>query len=225
MTEIKALIRRKAGNPSTADLTDDQLTDAVDSALAEYSRNRPVLVLDHLETVEGAAEYDLSAKTGIIGIEDCFYGTAAKVFDTDFPGRIDLPGLSGIRVFHNPSVFIQYMQKVESYDRIFEGDYEWHGDRKTIELIPAPSRTGTKVYYVYRKMHTIATVPSEDEELFLKWAVAESLEYVMEKRGKFSAVSGYGQSVSIGLNRSEARAKTLKEEFRRAFGGTPIAVG
>lgn len=225
LDEIKALIRRKAGNPSTADLTNDQVSDAIDSALIEYSKNRPVLVLEYLTTIADTAEYSLSGKTGIMGIEECFYGMVANVFDTDFPGRIDLPGLSGIQVFHNPSIFIQYMQKVESYDRMFEGDYEWHGDRKKIELIPAPSSTGTKVYYVYQKKHTLATVPDEDEELFLKWAIAESLEYVMEKRGKFTAVSGYGQSVSVGLTRTEARAKTLKEEFKRAFGGTPILIG
>ena len=220
------MIRRKAGNASTADLTETQIGDALDSALTEYSKNRPVLVLTYLETVANTGEYSLSDLTGIMGIEECFYGTGGSyVFDTDFPRVLDLPALSGIRVFYNPSIFLQYMQKVESYERIFEGDHNWHADRKAIELMPAPSSTGSKVYFVYRKKHTLATVPDTDEDLFLKWAIAECLDYIMEKRGKFSSVSGYGQSVSIGFSRSEKRAERLKEEFRNAFSGSQFLVG
>lgn len=229
LEELKTLLRRKLGNISTSYLSDEQAGDAVNSALREYSKYKPIQVLDYIVTVKDQALYDLSSKTGIIRVKEVFYSTGPfEYFDEFWPDYSQLGRLHGISIFEHPSVWTQFLQKVEQFKNIFNGEFEYEKATKMLRLIPAPNSTGSKVYYIWTKIHSASTIPEDDIDVLLLWAMAESKEMVASKRSnEIRSVSGYGESVTIGSAPETlySEAKDLKEKFHKRFGGSYLLVG
>jgi len=231
LTALKGRLRRALGNLTTAQFSDDQCTDAVSSAINEYSKNRPVKVLDFLTTVEDQALYDLSSKTGIMKVKEVFYSSSESY--QILPGEIipdySLMGrLEGISIFENPSIWLQYMQRLEQYKEIFQGDFEYESSSKMLRLIPAPSLSGQVVYYVWNKKHTALTIPEEDVDTLLLWARGEAKETISSKKAvEVQSVSGYGESVSFGASAADLieEAADLKAKFQKKFGSSFFTTG
>ena len=210
-------------------LSDDQAGDAINSAVKEYSKYRPIRKFDCLTTISEQPAYLLSAKERILGVSDVYYSTLPMYPFQGFWGEVaDLGRLEGLSVFENPSLWVQYMQRFEKYKEIFDGDFEYDRTTKILMLIPPPSNSGDKVYYIWTQRHTVLTIPEDDYDTFLLWAKGESKEMVSGKLGtQISAVSGYGESISIGASSGSLmkEAGDFKSRFQKKFGSSIVTVG
>jgi len=221
-SELQDKLRRGLGNPSLTVLSEDQARDAVDSAVKEYSKNRSIEILDFFGTIKDKAVYDLSDKTGIMRVKDVFYSASQDyVFEGLQPDYSMLGRLEGISLFENPSIWMQYMQRLESYKRIFDGDFEYDRANKMLRLIPPPMTTGRKVFFIWTKRHTVETIPEDDEDLLLLWAKGEAKEMMASRKGnEIQSVSGYGESVSFGATAESLmkEAQDFKDRFDNRIG-------
>jgi hypothetical protein len=210
-------------------LSDDQATDAVNSAIKEYSKYRPLRNLDSLTTIALQAGYPLTAKQRILRVTDVFYSTLPMYPFQGFWGEMaDLGRLEGLSVFENPSLWVQYMQRFEKYKEIFDGDFSFDESSKLLTLIPTPQTAGTKVYYIWTQRHTALTIPEDEYDRLMIWGKGDSKEMMSGKLGtQISSVSGYGESVSFGASSASLskEGSDLKERFRKSFGTTVISVG
>lgn len=229
LARIEAKLRRTLGNISTSQLSEDQTEDAVLSAISEYSRYRPIKVLDSLTTVKDEGAYDLSAKERIINVKEVFYDSSlSSSFDEYWPDPLIGSRLEGLSIFENPSLWTQYIQRLEQYRYMFSGSFEFDESGKILTLIPAPSSTGRKVYYVWLKEHVALTVPERDTDTLLLWAKAEAKDMLGSKMStEIRSVSGFGQSVTLGATSESITEESegLRERFRKKFGRTYISIG
>ena len=236
MDDFKGMLRRALGNISIAKLSDDQAEDAVSSALREYSKYRPIQTLDSLLTVKDQPTYDLSVKTRIIRVKEVYYNSSAmdRWFEPGWPASIDpmtfngMGSLESISIFENPSMWLQYTSRLESYRRIFDGDFEFDESGKILMLIPTPSSNDNRVFFIWTGLHVAGSVPDIDADLITLWARAEAKVMIASRQiSEIKSVSGFGQSVSFGVDARalEDSATELKKEFRKKLGGTSITTG
>ena len=237
MDDLKTKLREsKLGGIATSKFSEAQAEEAISSAIREYSKHRPIKQLDSLTTVKSQANYDLSGKSGIIRVKEVYYNTSGSEwwFEAGWPGVVDpltfegMGSLEGISIFENPSIWTQWISRLEAYKRIFEGDFEWDMSGKILTLIPAPSTDGNIVPYIYTAMHQPGTIPDIDVDLVLMWAEAYGKDIVASRQiSEIRSVSGFGQSISFGVSARELQtsANELRKEFRRKLGGVPIQVG
>jgi hypothetical protein len=234
MDDLVARLRRALGNQPETVYSTETLGDAVKSALKEYSKYKPIEVLDWFGTMEGEPVYDLSRKRGIIRVKDVYYDSAGNWgFDESLP--ILLPevvvtgNFQGINLFENPSIWTQYSQRLEQFKRIFEGTFDFDRQTKRLRLIPPPSSNGQKVIFIWTKQHSAETVAEEDEDALMMWGKAEAKEMLAAKKeNEIRSVSGYGESVTFGATSESLTkdAKDLKDQFRKQFkGGSTMIVG
>jgi hypothetical protein len=210
-------------------LTPEQAEDAVKSAIREYSKYKPINVLDTLTTVANKAWYDLSAKERIIRVTEVFYSTGIEfTLDNDFRPEIPSIGnVEGISLFENPSIWLQYMSRIEAYKAMFDGDFDFDTNTKILRLVPCPTAAGKSVYYIWSQRHNALTISEDDYDTLLLWAQGKSKEAIATKMGQdIRSVSGYGESVSLGATSESVmkEAVDLQNRFRKSFGGGGIII-
>lgn len=228
MTKTKAELIAKArsnlGNPSETELTDTQIGNAIDSAVKEYSKYKPKKVYTEFETAADEATVDITTVipgSGVLNIVDCYYDPTGIFFDSDLYYTIpcdSIAGLSGLSLFHNPSLVVQYQQKLEAFKSHFGGDWDFYED--TLRLFPCPSTTGRKVGLIANCIRELADVPDIDEDTLLLWAEAKSGKILSEKRAQISGVTMEGASIKFDVGKITMKAAETKEkEFKKALGG------
>ena len=229
MDDLKDKLRRGLGNLTTAQLSDDQAKDAVISAVTEYSKHSPIKVLDFVATEKDKALYDLSGKQRILRVKEVFYNVSSQFLPEDFwPDSAVWGRLEGISLFDNPSIWLQYMQRIEQYKAMFTGDFEYDRVTKMLRLIPPPNATGLKVIFIWTQAHTEETIPEEDVNTLMLWAKGEAKEMMASKKGQeIQSVSGYGESVTFGATSDSLmkEAEDFKARFEKKFGGSVFIVG
>ena len=233
LEELKARLRGDLGEPSETVLTSDQIERAVVSGINEYSRYRPIKNFDYVTTQDGKATYDLSTKLRIMRVKEVYYSTGPDVWlDSDFAGlsSYELDGrLEGINIFENPSIWLQFTQRVEQFNVIFDGSFEWYGSSKLLRLIPTPGTDGKHVFFIWTQRHTADTIPDEDVDTMLLWSLAVAKEPLLSKmqRGP-GQVQGFGQSVTRATTPAELRQeiRDLKKDFdQKLRGGSRVLIG
>lgn len=229
MDDLRDKLRRGLGNLTTAQLSDDQAVDAIMSAVNEYSKHKPIKVLDFFATVKDKELYDLSEKKRILRVKEVFYNAGSYFFAEEFwPDWSAFGRLEGISLFDNPSIWLQYIQRLEQYKAMFNGDFEYDPDAKMLRLIPPPSTTGLKVVFIWTQAHMEETIPEGDVDTVMLWAKGEAKEMIASKKGnEIQSVSGYGESVSFGATSDSLmkEAQDFKARFERKFGGSVFMVG
>ena len=171
-------VRGNLGAPSVAELTGTQIGDAIDSAVNEYSRYKPKTVYAEFETEANVAEVSMATVipgSTVLNIVDCFYDPTGIFFDSDLyytlPGA-SITDLRGLSLFHNPSLVVQYQQKLEQFKSHFGGDWDFYDD--TLRLLPPPPTSGVKVGVIASCARALADVPDQDEDTLLLWAEAQA---------------------------------------------------
>ena len=229
MDDLKDKLRRGLGNLTLTQLSDDQSKDAVNSAVNEYSKHKPIKVLDFVVAVKDKALYDLSEKKRILRVKEVFYNVGSYFSPEDFwPDSSVWGRLEGISLFDNPSIWLQYTQRLEQYKAMFQGDFEYDRDTKMLRLMPPPNMTGQKVIFIWTQAHTPETIPEEDDDMLLLWAKGEAKEMMASRKGQdIQSVSGYGESVTFGATSDSLmkEAEDFKDRFERKFGGSVFIVG
>ena len=120
------------------------------------------------------------------------------------------------------------MQRLEQYKSIFKGDFDFSQSTKILTLIPSPTVSGKKVYYIWSQRHSALSIPGEDVDTVLLWARGEAKEMIASKRAnEIRSVSGYGESVTYGATSESImkEAVDLKTKFEGKFSGSFITVG
>lgn len=212
------------GSPSTSELTDTQIENALDSAVNEYSRYKPKRVYTEFETEAHKAEVELTAVipgSAVLEVVDCFYDPTGVFWDSDLyytlPG-VSISGLSGISMFHNPSIVLQYQQKLEAFKHYFGGDWDFYDG--TLRLLPPPSSSGIKVGIIANCLKGLADIPDVEEDTLLLWAEAQAGKLLAEKRARIASINMEGASVNLDAGQVTLKLAEQKEkEFRRRLSG------
>jgi hypothetical protein len=231
MDDLKDKLRRGLGNLTLTQLSDEQAQDAVSSALREYSKHKPNHVLDYVGTKKDEPLYDLSDRQRIIRVKEAYYNVGFEFsFDQSWPepNLLSLGRLEGISLFENPSIWTQFMQRLEQYKTIFQGDFDFNRQTKMLRLIPPPSVSGKKVFFIWTQSHVSESIHEEDVDTLLLWAKGEAKEMMASKKGMdIQSVSGYGESVTFGTSSDSLmkEAKDFKDRFESKFGGSVLVVG
>lgn len=230
---LREELRFRLGSPTTTQFSDDGCDRSVKSAIREYSRYKPIRVLDYLVTVANTAVYSLSAKAGILQVKRVWYSTDPTwIFSNYFPD-LDMAfqaNVEGISIFENQSVWTVYTQKLEQYRNNFEGDHSYNETTKELRLIPTPTTGGDNVYYIWTKQRAAETVIEEDIDGVMMWAMAvakQSMAGAQQQAG-IQSVAGFGISGTVSTTPGDLmkESATLKDEFRARFRrGGSVTVG
>lgn len=229
MTKSKAQLVEKArsnlGSPSEIELTDTQIGDGVDSAVNEYSKYKPKTVYAEFETEADVAEISMAKVipgSAVLNIVDCFYDPTGVFFDSDLYYTLpatSITGLSGLSLFHNPSLVVQYQQKLEAFKSHFGGDWDFYNE-DTLRLFPPPSASGTKVGLIASCARALADIPDKDEDTLLLWAEAQAGKILAEKRAQITGVSMEGSNISLDAGKTTMKLAEDKEKnFKAKLGG------
>ena len=224
-SELMSKVRSNLGSPSETELSDAQLIESIDSAVREYSRYKPKTVYAEFETEANIAEIPIAAVipgSTTLHIVDCFYDPTGVFFDSDLyytlPGTPTLTSLSGLSLFHNPSLVVQYQQKLEAFKSHFGGDWDFYDG--TLRLLPPPSTSGMKVGVIASCARVLADVPNIDEDTLLLWAEAQTGKILAQKRAQITGISMEGSNISLGAGAMTLKLAEAKEEsFKKKLGG------
>jgi len=229
MTKTKQQLIDKArsnlGGPSITELTDTQIGDSVDSAVNEYSKYKPKKVYTEFETEADVATVDITTViegSAVLGIVDCYYDPTGMFFDSDLYYTLpetSIVGLSGLSLFNNPSLVVQFQQKLEAFKAHFGGDWDFYDD--TLRLFPPPSTTGIKVGIVANCARALAEVPDTDEDTLLLWVEAKAGKILATKRAQISGVSMEGASINFDTGSATMikMAESKEKDFKKELGG------
>lgn len=228
MTKTKAELIAKArsnlGSPSETELTDTQIGDSIDSAVNEYSKYRPKKVYAEFETEADIATKDITTvitDKNVFSLVDCFYDPTGLFFDSDLyytlPGA-SITGLSGLSLFNNPSLVVQYQQKLEAFKNHFGGDWDFYDT--TLRLFPPPSTDGIKVGLIANCSRALAEIPDTDEDLLLLGVEGKAGKILSVKQAEIASFSMEGASISFNAGKETmTNAKDKEKDFKKQLGG------
>lgn len=223
-SQLAEKVRSNLGSPSTTELLETQIEDSIDSAVNEYSKHKPKTSYAVFETEADIDEVDITSViqgSGVLYVVDCFYDPTGIFFDSDLyftiPGT-SIAGLNGLSLFHNPSLVVQYQQKLEAFKSHFGGDWDFYDE--TLRLFPPPATTGLKVGVIAACSRVLAEIPDVDEDTLLLWAEAQSGRILAEKKSHITGVSMEGETISFNSGKTTLTVADDKEKkFKKAIGG------
>ena len=228
MTKTKEQLITKArsnlGSPSETELTDTQIGDSIDSAINEYSKYKPKKVYAEFETEADVATKDITdviTDSTVLSLVDCFYDPTGIFFDSDLYYTLpeaSITGLSGLSLFNNPSLVVQYQQKLEAFKNHFGGDWDFYDN--TLRLFPPPSTTGIKVGLIANCSRALADIPDIDEDLLLLGIEGKAGKILSVKQAEIASVSMEGASISFDTGKTTmTTAENKEKDFKKAIGG------
>jgi len=216
-------IRSNIGSPSVSDISSDQIGSAIDSAVREYSKYRPKTVYATFDTEADVAEITLSdviPGSAVINVIECMWNPLGTTLDSDLyrvAPEIGKVGLSGISVFHNPSVVLQLQQKMESFRQRFGGDWDYYDGK--LQLFPCPTSSGKKIGLIASCIKGLNEIPDIDEDDLLLWAEAQAGKILLEKMTRISSVNMEGSSISFNTTEARKSIDNKENKFKKRFGG------
>jgi hypothetical protein len=115
------------------------------------------------------------------------------------------------------SDLIQRLQYLNMSKKIFSADREWDYNKDTHELLimPRPSIVGNMLVNVWTKTIDTRDLGPEDENLFLRYALAQAKEFLGEIRSKWDNVPMVGGDKSLNGERLLEEAKEAKEQLEK----------
>lgn len=217
LANLLARIRTESGNPKTDEVTDASIAQFVTDGLVYLNRWCPAWSIETLTTVANQQTY--SVATGVFEAAFVDYrgdSTVSDIFGVDF--NVILPG--GDYLNSNLTYDVEtdiYRQVIDALTRQKvrgQFDWEWNEFDKKIYLIPPPTVSGNKVYYVGLRPWTMATIPARFEILVVKYAVVETLLQKARRGRRETAISHTGSISPWSLaDPTIMDARKLKEEL------------
>ena len=115
------------------------------------------------------------------------------------------------------SDLIQRLQYLNVSKKIFSADREWTYDRDTHELLimPRPSIVGNMLVNVWTRAVDTRNFSPEDEDLFLRYALAQAREYLGEIRSKWDSMPMVGGDRGLNGEKLLEQAKADKEQLEK----------
>jgi hypothetical protein len=214
--EIISYVKRKLGDGITdVELTDDHLSDVMRDTKRFFStrvgfktfrqvqlqRATSVYIMDP-DVIEVLRIYLPSSNFPAVDTDDFSY-TYSLLF-----GQWRSPGASPMPY----SDLVQRLQYLKMSSNIFSADREfiYHPNTRELEIMPAPSILGIVLAEVWSSVVETRDLLPEDEDLFLRWALAEAKETLGRIRQKFSQYTTVGGDK--GLNAEALLVAAEKEK-------------
>lgn len=219
--ELVAELRERAGGPSPEELESSVIDKCVTAALIEYSRLRPIRREVSIEIHEGVSEYPVDPEVISVPTFEFTFGSEPSLAHTVVS---DLGPFSDIAV--TPSLYVIEAMRRKAR-RKAEG-YTWRFDDANHKLVisPTPKTRGFGAYVgiVSRKLEQVRP---DHEELLKKYALAEVLRALANKRSQVTGVpTGSGTIQMTGYQDLLKEAEELRKEFyRKLGGGSPMLTG
>lgn len=115
------------------------------------------------------------------------------------------------------SDLIQRLQYLNVAKRIFSADREWDYNRDTHELqiMPRPSIVGNMLIEVWTIAIDTRDFGPEDENLFLRYALAQAKEFLGEIRSKYDSMPMVGGDRGLNGEKLLEEAKEAKEQLEK----------
>jgi len=115
------------------------------------------------------------------------------------------------------SDLVQRLQYLNVSKKIFSADREWTYDRDTHELLimPRPSIVGNMIVEVWTKDIDTRQFGPEDENLFLRYALAHAKTFLGEIRSKWDSIPMVGGDKGLNGERLLDEAKEEKEQLEK----------
>ena len=223
MTEedIKAYtVRRLGGGVIDVELTPEQLDDILSNAKRWFSYRlgqkkaiqiplttaTNVYILDP-DVIEVLEVYLPTAHFPAVDTDDFSY-TYSLLF-----GQWRSPGASPMPY----SDLVQRLQYLNVSKKIFSADREWRYDRDTRELLimPRPSIVGNMIVLVWTLDVDTRQFGPEDEDLFLRYTLAEAKEWLGDIRSKWDNIPMVGGDRGLNGEKLKEEAKEAKEKLEK----------
>lgn len=228
--EIKAYIKRKLGDGIVKiELTDDHMNDVMRDSRRWLINRCGVEVFLSVPVSRATTQYTLPDH--VIDVYDVFLtndNLASISGDDDFSRQYayafgrwysQLYG-SGVYPGQDQSPYsnlVQHLQMLETIGRIWGADSDWEYDARNriLNIMPAPGRGGVAMVKVNTAMFDTRKLDPEDEDLFLRWAIAEAKETLGRIRSKYDSVPTVGGDRSLDGDTLLSESQTEKEALER----------
>jgi len=209
-------VRNRLGSPSESIISDGSLETAVNLAVEELSRVKPIYGYKQIVLRVGVPEYDVDED--VVNVVGFWIGHSS--LSSDF--GLEYPGM---QVFHSPSLAHILEHKLEQWHYRYGYGWEWNPDTRKLLVMPTPNRVVKAVYKgtINRKLEDI---PEQYMRAFKDLVYAESLEVMVNIRGGSGVSSvpiGIG-NVTFDTSKIEEKAKQIRADAVRKLGGAGGAV-
>ena len=115
------------------------------------------------------------------------------------------------------SDLVQRLQYLSMSKKIFSADREWNYNRDTRELLimPRPSIVGNMLVEVWTSNIDTREFGPEDENLFLRYSLAQAKEFLGEIRNKWDSMPMVGGDKGLNGEKLLEEAKEAKEQLEK----------
>jgi len=115
------------------------------------------------------------------------------------------------------SDLVQRLQYLNVSKKIFSADREWVYDRDTHELqvMPRPSIVGNMLVEVWTRDIDTRQFGPEDENIFLRYSLAQAKEFLGEIRNKWDSMPMVGGDKGLNGERLLEEAKEAKAQLEK----------
>jgi len=115
------------------------------------------------------------------------------------------------------SDLVQRLQYLSMSKKIFSADREWNYNRDTRELLimPRPSIVGNMLIEVWTSMIDTREFGPEDENLFLRYSLAQAKEFLGEIRSKWDSMPMVGGDKGLNGEKLLEDAARMKEQLEK----------
>jgi len=115
------------------------------------------------------------------------------------------------------SDLLQRLQYLNMSKKIFSADREWDYNKDTHELLimPRPSIIGNMLVEIWTQNIDTRDLGPEDENLFLRYALAQAKEFLGEVRNKWDNIPMVGGDKGMNGEKLLEEAKEAKEQLEK----------
>jgi hypothetical protein len=115
------------------------------------------------------------------------------------------------------SDLVQRLQYLNMSKKIFSADREWdyNPDSRELLIMPRPSIVGNMLVEVWSRDIDTRQFGPEDEDLFLRYALAQAKEFLGEIRNKWDSIPMVGGDKGLNGERLLEEAQASKEQLEK----------
>jgi len=208
-------IRLEAGKPPVDIVPDANIENWIAEALEEFDRYIPNWATSYIETVGDQPDYSVHEDA----IEVVFVGwaggraTMADIFGGEFD--VEFPAEGYDVMLDQVTQYVDALKAQQIADR---ADWDWNEATEKLWLLPPPSTTGDRVYYIYIKAWTLALCKDRFEKFIVWYAISQALKVRARRQKRLSAISHTGGQFPWTLSDPELKdARTLEKKFYDAM--------
>jgi hypothetical protein len=188
---LKKWILRRLGAPFLKiELTDENLTDAVENARRWFAAKKGVQKTIGISVQAGQTEYELPDVVDTV--EDIAFATPAMDISLVFSPFTLIDDKVPYDVFAAPhsiglySSYTQTLQYVEMAKRILGAEPDWRQEGRTLYVFPIPKNSSMILINYKSSQITIEQLNQRDHDLLKRYALACAKEDVGRVRSKYS---------------------------------------